>query len=99
VGNAVEPEDLGIASAAQQLLTQIGLVAGIQLMETVQAARQSSVGVVASFHDAYLLGGAVCGLALVCACFVRSAERGRGDARVDVAPRELALEVALEPTP
>lgn len=83
VGNAVEPEDLGIASAAQQLLTQIGLVAGIQLMQTVQAAREPSVGTVAAFHDAYLLGGAVCGLALVCAFFVRSAEREEGDVLVD----------------
>jgi EmrB/QacA subfamily drug resistance transporter len=75
VGNAVDEADLGIASAAQQLLTQIGLVAGIQLMQTVQAAREPSVGTVAAFHDAYLLGGAVCGLALVCAFFVRSADR------------------------
>jgi EmrB/QacA subfamily drug resistance transporter len=85
VGNAVEPEDLGIASAAQQLLTQIGLVAGIQLMQTVQAAREPAVGTLAAFHDAYLLGGAVCGLALVCAFFVRSAEREKGDILVDVA--------------
>jgi EmrB/QacA subfamily drug resistance transporter len=75
VGNSVEAADLGIASAAQQLLTQIGLVAGIQLMQTVVAARAPSVGTVAAFHDAYLLGGAVCCLALVCAVFVRSADR------------------------
>jgi EmrB/QacA subfamily drug resistance transporter len=82
VGNAVDEADLGIASAAQQLLTQIGLVAGIQLMQTVQAAREPAVGLVPSFHDAYVLGGAVCCLALVCAFFVQSAERGReeGDA-------------------
>src|SRR5207302_1174471 len=86
INNAVEPKDLSIASAAQQLLTQIGLVAGIQLMETVQSARQASDGLVGSFHDAYLLGGAVCGLALVCAFFVQSAERERGDALVDAAP-------------
>jgi EmrB/QacA subfamily drug resistance transporter len=75
VGNAVDVADLGIASAAQQLLTQVGLVAGIQLMQTVQAAREPSVGTVAAFHEAYLLGGAVCALALVCAVWVRSADR------------------------
>jgi MFS family permease len=75
VGNAVDPADLGIASAAQQLLAQVGLVAGIQIMQTVQAAREPVVGTVAAFHDAYLLGGAVCLLALVCAFFVQSARR------------------------
>ncbi|HZQ27501.1 MAG TPA: MFS transporter [Acidimicrobiales bacterium] len=75
VGNAVDEADLGIASAAQQLLTQVGVVAGIQLMETVQAARQSTDGLVGSFHDAFLLGGGVCLLGVVCASLVRSAER------------------------
>lgn len=75
VGNAVDAKDLGIASASQQLLTQIGLVGGIQIMQTVQAAREPSVGTVQAFHDAYLLGGAVCCLALVCAFWVRSADR------------------------
>ena len=59
VGNAVDEKDLGIASAAQQLLTQIGLVAGIQIMQTVQAAREPVVGTVEAFHQSYLLGGAV----------------------------------------
>ena len=68
VGNSVDEADLGIASAAQQLLTQVGLVAGIQVMQTVQA----STG---SFADAYWLGGAVCCIALVCAFWVRSADR------------------------
>ncbi len=76
VANAVEEENLGIAGAAQQLLTQVGIVAGIQLAETVQAARQNSVGVAASFHDAYLLAGAACVLGLLCALFVKSAQRG-----------------------
>lgn len=68
VGNAVDPADLGIASAAQQLLTQIGLVAGIQIMSTVQESRHS-------FADAYWVGGAVACIALVCAWWVRSADR------------------------
>ena len=85
VGNAVDPEDLGIASASQQLITQMGLVAGIQLMQTVQAAREPAVGTVAAFHDAYLLGGAVCVLALLCALYVRSAERGREEGGLSAA--------------
>ncbi|MGH3579674.1 MAG: MFS transporter, partial [Mycobacterium sp.] len=35
--NEVAPEELGVMSAAQQLITQIGVVAGIQIMVTVQA--------------------------------------------------------------
>ena len=79
VGNAVDESDLGIASAAQQLLTTVGLVAGIQLMQTVQSAREPVVGTVRSFHDAYLLGGAVCVLALVCSFYVQSARRDDAD--------------------
>jgi EmrB/QacA subfamily drug resistance transporter len=82
VANAVDEEHLGIAGAAQQLLTQVGIVAGIQLAETVQATREHTVGVVASYHDAYLMAGAACMLGLVCALFVRSAERGEREPRV-----------------
>jgi EmrB/QacA subfamily drug resistance transporter len=82
VGNAVEPADLGIASAAQQLLTQIGLVAGIQLMQTVEAT--------SSFRAAYLMGAGVCAVGLVCAFFVQSAEREPGREKGDLAVAPLA---------
>jgi EmrB/QacA subfamily drug resistance transporter len=75
VGNAVEEHDLGIASAAQQVMMQVGTVAGIQLMVTVQAARQRTAGLVGSFHEAYLLGAAVAGVAVICSCFLRSYQR------------------------
>jgi EmrB/QacA subfamily drug resistance transporter len=90
VANAVDEANLGIAGAAQQLLTQVGIVAGIQLAETVQATRQHSVGLVASFHDAYLLAGAVCVLGLICALFVASEQRGEGEPRVAPVIREAA---------
>ncbi|MEY2567382.1 MAG: hypothetical protein QOE35_1911 [Actinomycetota bacterium] len=75
VGNAVKESDLGIASAAQQVMMQVGTVAGIQLMVTVQAARQRSSGLVGSFHDAYSMGAAVALLAVICSCFLRSYQR------------------------
>ncbi|MEY2475137.1 MAG: hypothetical protein QOG87_452 [Actinomycetota bacterium] len=75
VGNAVEEKDLGIASAAQQVMTQVGVVAGIQLMVTIQASRQAESGLVGSFHDAYLFGAGVAFLGVVCACFLRSYQR------------------------
>ncbi|MGH9138038.1 MAG: MFS transporter, partial [Acidimicrobiales bacterium] len=75
VANAVDEEDLGIAGATQQLLNQIGTVVGIQVLQTVQASRAPSVGGVAAYGDAYLVGGAVALLGLVFAAFVRSTRR------------------------
>jgi EmrB/QacA subfamily drug resistance transporter len=75
VANAVEDTDLGIAGAAQQLISQVGVVAGIQIAQTVQAARQGEVGLVESYHDAYLLAGVVAAMGLVAACFVRRTPR------------------------
>jgi EmrB/QacA subfamily drug resistance transporter len=76
VANAVDEEQLGIASAAQQLVTQVGVVAGIQLMSTIQAAREGPDGLVGSFRAAYLLGAAGCFAGVDCATFLRSAQRG-----------------------
>lgn len=72
VANSVDDGDLGIASASQQLMNQVGLVAGIQVMSTVQTSREPAAGLLGSFGDAYLLGGAVCLLGVLCAWFVRS---------------------------
>jgi len=74
IANAVDEESLGIAGAAQQLVTQVGIVAGIQLAETVQAARASG-GQVASFHQAYLFLGLVGAAGIAAAGFVRRAAR------------------------
>ena len=78
VANAVEDDHLGIAGATQQLITQMGIVAGIQIAQTVQAAREREAGLVASYHEAYLLAGLVAALGLVAAVFVRRTPRGDG---------------------
>jgi EmrB/QacA subfamily drug resistance transporter len=75
VANAVEDTHLGIAGAVQQLITQLGIVAGIQIAQTVQAARERAAGRVASYHEAYLLAGLVAALGLVAAVFVRRTPR------------------------
>ena len=80
VGNAVEEKDLGIASAAQQVMTQVGVVAGIQLMVTIQASRVGERGLIGSFQDAYLFGAAVALVGVVCACFLRSYDRVNANA-------------------
>ena len=75
VANAVEETSLGIAGAAQQLIIQVGVVAGIQIGQTVQASRLHAVGLVHSFGQAYLLAGGVALVGVGFAAFVRSAPR------------------------
>ena len=75
MANAVEESNLGIAGAAQQLIIQVGVVAGIQIGQTVQASRLHAVGLVHSFGQAYLLAGGVALVGVGFAAFVRSAPR------------------------
>ncbi len=71
VANAVEITRMGAASAAMQMAGQVGQVAGIQIMETVQVARQHSAGIVGSFSSAYVVGAVAAGLGVVAAAFIR----------------------------
>ncbi len=71
VANAVEISRMGAASAAMQMAGQVGQVAGIQIMETVQVARQHSAGIVGSFSSAYVVGAVAAVLGLVAAAFIR----------------------------
>jgi MFS family permease len=73
--NEVAPDELGVMSAAQQMVTQIGVVAGIQVMVTVQASARGGVGSLASFHRAYLVGVAVALAATACAVVMRNTPR------------------------
>jgi EmrB/QacA subfamily drug resistance transporter len=72
--NAVEPEHLGVANAAQQMVTLIGAVAGMQVLATVAGDGR--------FATAYLVGLAVAVPAVLAATFVRSAQRGTAQLRV-----------------
>lgn len=75
VANAVEEASLGVAGAAQQMIVQIGVVAGIQVAQTVQAARAGVDGLVGSFQTTYAVLGAVAVAGVVLAAFVRPAPR------------------------
>jgi len=75
VANSVEIEHMGSASAALQLASQVGVVAGIQIMETVQVARQESAGVLGSFHDAYLVAAGAAALGILASAFIRRTAR------------------------
>jgi MFS family permease len=74
--NEVAPDELGVMSAAQLLITQIGVVAGIQVMVTVEASSHGGAGSLASFHTAYLVGALVALAAVVCGFFVQDTPRG-----------------------
>jgi len=83
--NEVAEDELGVMSAAQLLITQIGIVAGIQVMVTVQASSHGGAGNLASFHTAYLVGALVAFGAVVCGLFVKDTPRGARTPPVDVA--------------
>jgi MFS family permease len=76
VANSVDEADLGIAGATQQMVAQIGVVLGIQVMQTVHVAREATVGGVASFHEAYLVGAGSAVLGLAAALFVKRTSYG-----------------------
>jgi hypothetical protein len=84
VSSAVDPEDLGVAGALQQLMAQIGAVVGSQVMQTVQLGTEASSGLVGSFGNAYLVGGGAAMLGAGAAAFVRS--RAGRRAQVPIRP-------------
>jgi EmrB/QacA subfamily drug resistance transporter len=86
VANSVDEADLGIAGATQQMVAQIGVVLGIQVMQTVHVAREATVGGVASFHEAYLVGAASAALGLGAALFVRRTSYKREESAPKGAP-------------
>ena len=89
VSNEFSLEDLGTAAASQQLMNQLGTVAGIQVMETVYDAvvrgHHGAGATLHAFHVAYLVGGAVAILGVVGAVMSRSTPR-------NLAPSVEALE-------
>ena len=78
IANAVDERDLGIAGAFQQMMTQLGVVIGIQVMQTVSVVRVGASGEVGAFGEAYLVGALAAALGLLTAAFVQSSERGEG---------------------
>lgn len=99
VAGAADIERMGSASAGMQVASQVGVVAGIQVMETVQATRQHVAGVIGSYHDAYLAGAAVAAAAVGSALLIRSARvprLGRPPAPGEPSPAPLGPEAAVE---
>jgi len=96
IANAVDERDLGVAGAFQQMMTQLGVVIGIQVMQTVSVVRRPSAGEVGAYGEAYLVGGAVAAVGLACAFFVQSSQRRDEGAPQGALARD--SEPALSPT-
>ncbi|MCB0970238.1 MAG: MFS transporter [Acidimicrobiales bacterium] len=83
---SVEPEDLGIAGAAQMMVIQIGVVFGITVMQAVQQDRLPVVGLEASYHWAYGAGIVLAALAALAASRIASADGRVGAPEADGPP-------------
>lgn len=84
MANEVLPSEFGVMSAAQMLATQVGEVAGIQILETVQQAGVRRAGLVnakpgpallATFHLPFMIGACVAAIGIVGGFFMRSVPR------------------------
>jgi len=80
----VNPSEFGVMSAAQMLAMQVGEVAGIQVLETVQQSLVHRRGLthaspgpalLATFHLPFVIGACVGALGIVCAFFVKRIPR------------------------
>lgn len=71
VANAVSDADLGVAGAAQQMLQQVGLVVGIQILQAVQASG-ADTDVVGSYHRAFVVAVVLAAAGTVVAYFLPS---------------------------
>jgi MFS family permease len=67
---SVDRADLGVAGAASQTMSQIGVVVGMQLLLTIQDATEDRLGV-GSYALAYRVGAIAAVVALVTALMVR----------------------------
>lgn len=97
IADAVDEKDLGIAGAAQQMVNQVGVAIGVQVMLAVQTARATSVGEVPAYGEAYLVGGAVALVGLCLTLFVRSSPRVRPAEVDDVVDPSDPADPAPEP--
>jgi EmrB/QacA subfamily drug resistance transporter len=77
LANAIDPADLGVWGAAQQMLNQIGAVTGIQVLRTVQEVTAGSRGLAGSYSLAYRVGAGAAVVGLVLALFVTNRSRRR----------------------
>ena len=87
MANTVAAEEMGVMSAAQMLAMQVGEVAGIQVLITIQqgvARRKGLLGtsdataLLSTFHIPFMVGAAVCAIGVVCSFLIKTMDRGEG---------------------
>lgn len=83
LANAIDPADLGVWGAAQQMLNQIGSVTGIQVLRTVQEVTVGHAGLAASYGHAYQVGMGSAALGVGLGFFVRSSRAPWGRRHVE----------------
>jgi MFS family permease len=79
LANAVRDHELGIASAMQQLISQMGALLGATVMITVHEATVDR-GVLSSYTNALVIGASLCVVAGLLAGEVRSTDRSGASA-------------------
>jgi MFS family permease len=82
MANEVKPSEFGVMSAAQLLATQVGEVAGIQALLTIQESVSHGYGthpsasvLLGSFRAAFWVGAAVSLIGVLCTLFIRRLPR------------------------
>jgi MFS family permease len=81
VANAVDEQDLGVAAAMQQLMSQMGAVVGTTVMISIHESMRAE-GNIASYGHALTVGAVSACAAMVFAWFVRSTDRREEYARL-----------------
>ncbi|HEV7719920.1 MAG TPA: MFS transporter, partial [Iamia sp.] len=97
ISHAVDEADLGVAGAAQQMIVQVGVTFGIQLMQTVQQVREGPAGLASSYSQAYLAAAVIAALCVVAAAGVRRSTRAEKVAHDD--PMAVEAELSGVPLP
>ncbi len=77
IANSVSERDFGAVAAAQEMTMMIGMVLGMQGMQTIQASRAHAVGAAVAYRETFTVGAVVAAVAAVIALGVRSMHRAQ----------------------
>jgi MFS family permease len=93
VANSVSEKDFGAIAAVQSMVTMVGMVLGMQGLQTIHAVRVRSVGGAVAYRDAFLFAAGVSAVAAALSLAVRSMHRAQA------VPPEESPEAPMIPAP